>query len=521
MTEFWIIFSSVLGGLLVGGLVGFMLRVIIVEKGFQETQNKSQKIIEEATALAEKTKKEKIIETKQEIHNLLQEADRDVKERKLAVNELEGKMLQREQSLDRRSENLDRREINLDRKEQSLDDRKAALEEKNSKLDKLVEEQSTKLMEIAKYTIEQARDVILARVEEEMQEEIAIYVKEQEDLAKTNAQKQAKDILSLAIQKYAQDVTTESTVTVINLPNDDMKGRIIGREGRNIRTIEALTGVDLIVDDTPEAIVLSGFDPVRREIAKRTLEYLISDGRIHPARIEEIVEKTRVEIDQFIRECGDKAVFEVGVGKMHPDLVKILGRLQFRTSYGQNALKHSIETAFLAGKMAAELGENEVLAKRAGLLHDIGKSIDHEVEGSHVEIGARLANKYHENPVVIDAIESHHGDKEPQSIIAVLVAAADALSAARPGSRSESIENYIKRLEQLEEISKSIDGVDTAYAIQAGREVRVVVKPQDVSDERTYLIAHDIKKQIEEKLSYPGTIKVTVIRETRAQDIAK
>lgn len=520
MSTFEIIISILLS-FVFGGLGGFIIRVIVVEKGFQTARNKSQSIIDEATTQAEKIKKEKLLEAKQEIYNLNLENDKLIKEKRAIVSELEHKVTQREELLERRSANLDKRELNLDRKEEALDEKKNAIEEKTSKLESIIQEQNTKLLEIANFTEEQAKSVIMERVEQEMAAEIDRYIRDREEQARQDAQKTSKEIISQAIQKYAQDVTAETTVSVVNLPNDEMKGRIIGREGRNIRTIEALTGVDLIIDDTPEAVVLSGFDPIRREIAKKTIETLITDGRIHPARIEEIVEKTRVEVDQFIRDMGDKAIFETGVGRMHPDLVKLLGRMHFRTSYGQNALRHSIETAFLSGKLAVELGENEVIAKRAGLLHDIGKAVDHEMEGSHIDIGVQLANKYREHPAVLDAIASHHGDVEPKTVIGVLVAAADALSAARPGARSESLENYIKRLTQLEEISNSVAGVDSAYAIQAGREVRVIVKPNEVDDQKTHLVAREIKQQIEEKLSYPGTIKVTVIRETRAQDIAK
>ena len=515
-----IIISSLLG-IGIGVLIGFIIRASLVEKGFQTAKNRAQNIIDEASTQAEKIKKEKLVEAKQEIHNLNLENDKIIKEKKALVADQEHKLNQREELIERRLTNIDKRELNLDRKEEALDEKKRSLEEKNSKLDSIILEQGTKLLEIAKFSEEQARQVILERIEHEMSEELASYVRDAEEHAKAEGNKIAKNIIVNAIQKLAQEVTTESTVSVVTLPNDEMKGRIIGREGRNIRTIEALTGVDLIVDDTPEAVVLSGFDPVRREIAKRAIETLILDGRIHPARIEEIVEKTRVEIDQFIRDKGDQAIFETGVGRMHPDLVKLLGRMHFRTSYGQNALRHSIETAFLAGKLAVEVGENEVLAKRAGLLHDIGKAVDHEMEGSHVEIGIMLANKYKEHSAVVDAISSHHGDTEASSVIGVLVAAADALSAARPGARSESLENYIKRLTQLEEISKSVAGVEQAFAIQAGREVRVIVKPNEVDDAKTYVIARDIKQQIEDKMSYPGTIKVTVIRETRASDVAK
>jgi len=514
------IISSLLG-LIVGGIIGFLTRVSVVEKGFQTAKNKAQNIIDEANSQAEKIKKEKLLEAKQEIYNLNSENDKLIKEKKALISELENKVNQREETMDRRSANLDKRELNLDRKEEILDEKKVALEEKNSKLDEIIQEENKKLLDIANLSEQQAKEIIMARVESDMAQEIGRYLREEEEKARLDAQKNAKEILSQAIQKYAQDVTAESTVSVVNLPNDEMKGRIIGREGRNIRTIEAMTGVDLIIDDTPEAVVLSGFDPVRREIAKRSIETLISDGRIHPARIEEIVEKTRVEVDQLIRDMGDKAVFETGIGKVHPDLVKLIGRLHFRTSYGQNALQHSIETAYLAGKMAVELGENEVIAKRAGLLHDIGKAVDHEIEGSHVDIGVMLANKYHETKPIIDAIASHHGDKPAETVIGVLIAAADALSAARPGARSESLENYINRLTQLEEISTSVEGVDQAYAIQAGREIRVIVKPNEIDDAKTFVVAREIKQQIEEKLSYPGTIKITVIRETRAQDIAK
>ena len=512
---------SGLAFLAIGALIGFFLSLFIGEKGVLKARQQADLLIDDARKQAEKNKKETLLETKQEIHKQRVEFDKQTKEKKSELSGVENRLLQREQTLDRRSSNLDKRESNLDTKEESLERRKQSLEDKNRRLDQLVEEQNDKLLEISRFSLEQARDLIFKRVEDEMANEIAQYIKEEEEKAKREVDKNAKHILSGALQKYAQDVTSERTVSVVALPNDEMKGRIIGREGRNIRTIEALTGVDLIIDDTPEAVVLSGFDPIRREIAKRAVETLVADGRIHPGRIEEIVEKTRSEVDRFIRDKGEEAIFEVGIGRIHPDLVKLLGRLHFRTSYGQNVLKHSIECAFLAGKLAAEIGEDEVLAKRAGLLHDIGKAVDHEIEGSHVEIGINIANRYKEPFTVVDAIKSHHGEVEAETIIAVLVAAADALSAARPGARSESLDSYVKRLEQLESISMNVSGVESAYAIQAGREVRVIVEPDKVDDTMAYKIARDIKEQIEQELSYPGTIRVTVIRETRAQDIAK
>ncbi len=507
--------------LIVGIAAGIVIRAIMVEKGFEKAQTQAKKIVDDAIKNAEQNKKQSLLETKQEIHNLRKDFDEEVKERKKEISSQENKLFQREKVLDNRAVNLDKRESNIDRKEESIEQKKRSLEEKNSKLDNLIEEQNAKLESIAGYTSEEAKDLIFKRVESEMSQEIAQFIKEEEEKAKNEADKKSKQLMAFAMQKYAQDVTSEGTVSVVSLPNDDMKGRIIGREGRNIRTIEALTGVDLIIDDTPEAVVLSGFDPVRREIAKRSLEALVSDGRIHPGRIEEVVEKMREEVDRFIRDKGEEAVFEVSIGKIHPDLVKLLGRLHFRTSYGQNVLQHSIECAFLAGKLAAEIGEDEILARRAALLHDIGKAVDHEVEGSHVDIGENIASRYKEPKAVLDAIRSHHGEVEADTLIGVLVAAADALSAARPGARSESLDNYIKRLEQLESVSSKHEGVEQAYAIQAGREVRVLVKPDKIDDTLAHKLARDIKADIESQLSYPGTIKVTVIRETRAQDVAK
>jgi ribonucrease Y len=515
--------EGIISGLLIviALILGYFLRVWQHEKNLKASRALAEKIVEDGKKEAEKSKRESVLEAKQEIFAARKELENDMRERRQVVITLENKVAQREDSLNRRSINLDKREEVLSLKELKLDEKKEQLEQLNSKAEDVLRQQELKLIEISGLTVEDAKEVIMSKVREGMSDEIATYIRDEEEKAKNEVQSRAKDLLAIAIQKYASETTTERTVTVVDLPNDDMKGRIIGREGRNIRTIEALTGVDLIIDDTPEAVVLSGFDPVRREIAKRALTTLVSDGRIHPGRIEEVVEKARVEVDMFIREAGEDAVFRTGIGRVHPDLVKLLGRLSFRTSYGQNVLKHAIEAAFLAGKLAAEIGENEILARRAALFHDIGKAVDHEVEGGHVEIGVNICQKYKEPLEVIDAIESHHGEKEPKTIIAFLVAAADALSAARPGARSESMENYIKRLEQLEAISNNIPGVEKSFAIQAGREIRVLVKAEEIDDLSTFKVAREIKEQIEEKMSYPGTIKVTVIRETRATDIAK
>jgi ribonuclease Y len=506
---------------IVGAVVGFFVRKSIAEAKIAGAKSVAEQIIDEANREADALKKEALLEAKDEIHTIRTEAEQDIRDRRIELQKQENRLMQKEENLDRKDESLDKREAMLEKKEDSLASRQQQIEEMESKVEEMVRNQQTELERISSLTREDARQIIIERVENELSHELALMVKETENRAKEEADKKAKEILSLAIQRCAADHVAETTVSVVNLPNDEMKGRIIGREGRNIRTLETLTGIDLIIDDTPEAVILSGFDPIRRETARIALDKLVQDGRIHPARIEEMVEKSRREVDEYIREVGEQTTFEVGVHGLHPDLIKILGRLKFRTSYGQNVLKHSMEVSFLAGLMAAELGEDEVLARRAGLLHDIGKAIDHEVEGSHVEIGVELATKYKEHPVVINSIASHHGDTEPTSVIAVLVAAADALSAARPGARSETLENYIRRLEKLEEISESYEGVEKSFAIQAGREVRIMVKPDTIDDLQAHRLARDIRKRIEEELDYPGHIKVTVIRETRAVEYAK
>ncbi|MFP5111319.1 ribonuclease Y [Bacillaceae bacterium C204] len=512
---------SILLGLIVGAVVGYFVHKSIAEAKVAGAKNAAEQILEDAKRDADSLKKEALLEAKDEIHKLRTEAEREVRERRNEMQKQENRLLQREENLDRKEETLSKRENLLEKKDDSLNQRQQHIEEMESKVDELVRKQQTELERISSLTREEAKAIIIDRLEQELTHDTAIMIKESENRAKEEADKKAKEILSLAIQRCAADHVAETTVSVVNLPNDEMKGRIIGREGRNIRTLETLTGIDLIIDDTPEAVILSGFDPIRRETARLALEKLVQDGRIHPARIEEMVEKSRREVDEYIREVGEQTTFEVGVHGLHPDLIKILGRLKFRTSYGQNVLKHSMEVAQLSGLLAAELGQDETLARRAGLLHDIGKAIDHEVEGSHVEIGVELATKYKEHPVVINSIASHHGDTEPTSIIAVLVAAADALSAARPGARSETLENYIRRLEKLEEISESYEGVEKSFAIQAGREVRIIVRPDSVDDLAAHRLARDIRKRIEEELDYPGHIKVTVIRETRAVEYAK
>lgn len=498
----------------IGAGTGYWMRKKTAEAQIGSAEEAARKIVAEAEEKGEAKKKEALLEAKEDIHKLRLELDRDTKERRTDLQRLERRLVQKE-------ENLDRKIDSLEKKEDALNAKETALEASQVKINELHDKQLSELERISSLTFEEARTMLLASTEEEIKHETAIMVKELEQQAKEEADKRARNIISLAIQRCAADHVAETTVSVVALPNDEMKGRIIGREGRNIRTLETLTGIDLIIDDTPEAVILSGFDPVRREVARIALEKLITDGRIHPARIEEMVEKAQKEVEQRIKEAGEQATFETGVHGLHPEIIKLLGRLKYRTSYGQNVLKHSIEVCHLAGVMAAELGVDVMLAKRGGLLHDIGKAVDHEVEGPHVTIGADLAKKYRESPEVINAIAAHHGDVEATTVQSVLVAAADAVSAARPGARRESLESYLKRLTRLEEIAESFEGVDRSFAIQAGREIRIMVKPDKVDDVNSVGLARDIVKKIEGELEYPGQIRVTVIRETRAVDYAK
>lgn len=506
---------------LIGLIVGIIAMFIFNFIRKNSATDKADKILEKARIDAEKIKKDYIAEAKEEANELKSKNDEEIKEKKAEIKESENRLITREENIDRRDQNLQKRENLLEEKENNLLDKQKDIQEQEANVEKIKEEQLQLLEKISGYSKDKARELVMKRVEESMTMEIASYIKERESEAKLEVDKKSKDMLVESMQKYASDVVEEQTVTVVDLPSDDMKGRIIGREGRNIRTIEAVTGVDLIIDDTPEAIVLSSFDPLRREIARITIETLIKDGRIHPARIEEIYDKTCKEMKEKIIEYGKNALFELGLTKVEPEIIELIGKLHFRTSYGQNALKHSIEVASLSGIMAGELGENEIVAKRAGLLHDIGKAIDHEIEGSHVEIGANIAKKYKESDIVINTIESHHGDTEAKSIIAEIVAIADTLSATRPGARNDSLENYVQRLIDLENIANTQNGVDTAFAMQAGRELRVIVKPEEINDVESHKLARDIKNKIEEELQYPGTIKVTVIRETRVVEEAK
>ena len=501
-------------GLAIGIGAGYFVRKNISEAKIGEADSLAKNIIDQANKDAETMKKEKLLEAKEEIHKFRSDAEKENRERRSELQKYERRVIQKEESLDRKQQSIESKESNLNQKLRAVD-------EKQKEVEAIKVKQLEKLEDISGITSEKAKDIILSNAEKEVRHEMSIMIKEIETQAKEDAEKKSREIIGYAIQKCAADHVAETTVTVVNLPNDEMKGRIIGREGRNIRTLETLTGIDLIIDDTPEAVILSGFDPIRREIARIALEKLISDGRIHPARIEEMVEKAKKEVENIIKEYGEQAIFETGVHSLHPELVKLLGRLNYRTSYGQNVLKHSIEVAHIAGIMAAEIGADIKLAKRAGLLHDIGKAVDHEMEGTHVEIGMDLLRRYKESKDVIHAMSTHHGDYEPQTVEAVLVTAADAISAARPGARRETLEAYIKRLEKLEEIANSYDGVDKSYAIQAGREVRIMVKPEKINDEETHLLARDITKKIEDELEYPGQIKVSIIRETRAVEYAK
>lgn len=489
-------------------------RVKTYESEVGSAEKRAREIIDEALKTAETKKREALLEAKEELLRTKNELDKETKERRTELQRYEKRVLTKEEVVERKTEALEKKELKLSTKEAELDTIRA-------QVDELQEQRTQELEKISGLTSDQAKEYLLKTVEDEVKHETAMLVKELENKAKEEADKKAKDYVVTAIQKCAADHVAETTISVVQLPNDEMKGRIIGREGRNIRTLETMTGVDLIIDDTPEAVILSGFDPIRREIARIALEKLIVDGRIHPARIEEMVEKAQKEVEVMIREEGEAATLEIGVHGIHPELIRLLGRMKFRTSYGQNALKHSIEVAHLAGLLAGEIGVDVRIAKRAGLLHDIGKSVDHDMEGSHIQIGVDLCKKYRESPIVINAVEAHHGDVEPETLIACIVQAADTISAARPGARRETLETYTNRLKQLEDITNGFKGVDKSFAIQAGREVRVMVLPDQISDSDMILLARDISKQIETELEYPGQIKVNVIRESRVIDYAK
>lgn len=509
-----LIIVAIVASLAVGVYLGIQRRKQVAEKAIGSAETEANRIVSEAIKSAEAKKKEFLLEGKDELHRLRNENEKEISDRRKEVQRQERRIQQKEETLDRKMDNLEKKENNYQRKQKEV-------EQKLQEVEQVKKSQFEMLERISGYTADQAKDYLLQQLDTELDHEKSVKILDYEEKLKEESDKRARNIISLAIQRLAADQVSDATVSVVSLPNDDMKGRIIGREGRNIRTIETLTGVDLIIDDTPEAITISSFEPVRREIARVALEKLISDGRIHPARIEETVEKARREVEATIKAEGERTVVELGVNNIHPELVKLLGRLKYRTSYGQNVLRHSIEVAYISGMIASELGLNPTVAKRAGLLHDIGKALDHEMEGSHIQLGVEVARKYKESDAVIHAIHAHHGDVEAKTVVACIVQAADAISAARPGARRENIENYIKRLQQLEEVGKSFPGVDSCFAIQAGREIRVMVKPEQINDDKMAPLARDISKKIEQELEYPGQIKVNIIRESRVSDYAK